>query len=261
MDGASVRRTSVEAITGECPFGVVSSTPTFPAALGPLGLAAASKLVLSLTASKYTVVSGLGALAIGAKLEQITGNGNMQGPVSPRAKLPENWPGAPAGATSLCWAYPLGGIAQFCFLAITTSPALMFAAYGGFLLLDDADNVLAVQAIAPEEAESGVAFEGPRKWRSEFTTQLKEAKRFQPVTLPFMRDAGAREFCWINPAERLLLGSEAWTPSDQGAFLYLMADGEASYFPADLTRAKTDKKEKTTKGKLGGKGDGTEVRA
>ena len=40
-----------------------------------------------------------------------------------------------------------------------------------------------------------------------------------------------------------------------------MADGEASYFPADLTRAKAEKKEKTTKGKLGGKGDGTEVRA
>ena len=75
-----------------------------------------------------------------------------------------------------------------------------------------------------------------------------------------MRDAGAREFCWINPAERLALGSETWMPSMLGAFLYLMADGEAVYFPADL-KPKKASKTVTAKSRLGAsRGPETDVR-
>ena len=112
----------------------------------------------------------------------------------------------------------------------------MFAAYGGFLLLNADDKVLAVQAIAPESGDGavGVSFSQPKQWRSSFAQQLQSANRFQPVTLPFMLEAGAREFCWINPEEQLTLEKETWTPSTDGAFLYLMASGESLYFPADL---------------------------
>ena len=93
--------------------------------------------------------------------------------------------------------------------------------------------------MAPDAApENAVAFEGPRKWRTEFTDQLKASGRFQQITLPFMLEAGAREFCWINPGEKLTLGSEVWSPSVQGAFLYLMVSGDAMYFPTDLRQKK-----------------------
>ena len=49
-----------------------------------------------------------------------------------------------------------------------------------------------------------------------------------------MLKAGASEFCWLNPSEVLSHGPEEWRPSPHGAFLYLMADGHAKYFPAEL---------------------------
>ena len=238
MDAASVGRTSVEAITGESPYGYVTTTPAFPRALGPLGLALARHLELDLSADTFRVKGGKGKHW--AELERLSKGSS--GRLSPRAKLPAHWPGAPPAAVELCWAYPLSGIAKEAFLAITTSPALMFAAYGGFLLLDKSGQVLAVQAISggdgPEGDECAVSFSAPRQWRTEFTQQLQDAQRFQPVTLPFMRESGARHFCWIHPGEQIVLGSEKWTPSTEGAFLYLMASGESFYFPAMLQPGK-----------------------
>jgi hypothetical protein len=80
-----------------------------------------------------------------------------------------------------------------------------------------------------------IEFGDPRVWRDEFTPQLVSAKRFEPVTLPWMLKAGAKEFCWLNPREVLCHGPEDWRPSPYGAFLYLMADGHAKYFPAELS--------------------------
>jgi hypothetical protein len=152
-----------------------------------------------------------------------------------RSQLPENWPGAPKGAEKLCWAYPVPLLkkSQTSFLAVSTSPTLMFVAYGGFLLLGKDDSVLAVQAIANDTADHLIDFGSPRVWRDEFTPQLQADKRFEPVTLPWMQKAGASEFCWLNPNEVLSHGPETWQPSVHGAFLYLMADGHATYFPAE----------------------------
>jgi hypothetical protein len=116
---------------------------------------------------------------------------------------------------------------------VSTSPTLMFVAYGGFLLLGKDDSVLAVQAIANDTADHLIDFGSPRVWRDEFTPQLQADKRFEPVTLPWMQKAGASEFCWLNPNEVLSHGPETWQPSVHGAFLYLMADGHATYFPAE----------------------------
>ena len=70
---------------------------------------------------------------------------------------------------------------QFTFLALTTSAALRFAAYGGFVVLDKAKSVVAVQAVG---AGDELTFGGPLDWRDEFTAQLRDAGRLVPVTLP-----------------------------------------------------------------------------
>ena len=146
MVQAGVQRTSVEALTGEAPYGFMQMKSAFPRALGPLVLdQPSSKLELKLSESTYQVVGGLGHQM--AEVERMS-SGGAEGRLSPRTRLPPDWPGAKnLGATRLGWAYPLDGIAQYGqgMLAVTTSPALMFIAYGGFLLLDDSDRVLSVQ--------------------------------------------------------------------------------------------------------------------
>jgi hypothetical protein len=93
-----------------------------------------------------------------------------------RSQLPANWPGAPDGAEKLCWAYPVALLkqSQTSFLAVSTSPTLMFVAYGGFVLLGKDDTVLAVQAIANDTADHLIDFGAPRVWRDEFTPQVRD---------------------------------------------------------------------------------------
>jgi len=126
---------------------------------------------------------------------------------------------------------------QLAFLALSSSPKLQFAAYGGWLLLDSSDRVLAVQSISlvPDDGEYELPFGAPRQWRHEFTPQLVDAGRFQPVTVKFLQSKGAEQFCWLCPGERLTVGPEAWVPSDTGAFVYLTKGGEVlSWFPTVL---------------------------
>merc|ERR1719305_1381780 len=58
--------------------------------------------------------------------------------------------------------------------------------------------------------------------------------------------AGAKEFCWINPGEEIVAGSERWTPSEHGAFLYIMggagqAENPHVYYPMDDPRLQAPK--------------------
>lgn len=149
------------------------------------------------------------------------------GHCSPIAKLPADWPGAPPNASALCWAYPVEGVAvmqktsQLGFLSLTTSAELQFAVYGGFLLLDNSNTVVSVEAIPLDPSDAAVtsrlAFGNPRPWRAEFTQALATAERLSPVTLPALVQAGAQQFCWINPSETLHCDAEEWTPSKTGA--------------------------------------------
>jgi len=236
MTKNKVKRTSTEAVTGEPPIGLQEAASEFPRSLGPLALATVNprNLHIELKDASYSVKRAPNKNFIGE-----------HGPIGPPAKLPKNWPGAPAGAINFCWAYPLEGskgtaggfLAEHkeSFLSISTSPALQFVAYGGFVLLDKDRHVLAIQAISPESTDNIIPFDPPRKWRVGFTSQLKEKNRFQPITLPFMLKAGAQEFCWLNPQETFTLSPESWTPSIEGAFLYLMKNGDQMYFPAMLS--------------------------
>lgn len=232
---AEVRCTSVERVTGASPLGFIPHTGGFPASLGPLGIIAAESKKINLSVNtgqrSYKIHGGLE----GSMLASL---GDVAGTCSPRAPMPANWPGAPFFATALCWAYPLPGVSdlqetgKYGFLAVTASPALQVAAYGGFLLLDRNDKVVGVQAISPVESpSSALHFGDPRPWRDEFTEGLKAQGRFQPVTLPSLRTRGATHFCWVSPGETFTSGPEEWSPSKDGAFLYLLADGRQLWFP------------------------------
>jgi len=238
MTSTGVQLTSVERVTGMQATHRSVMRVGFPESLGPLGLVEvhSSKLQVQRTdvtssGSRYVVTKGL--------TEELSGLSTLRGHCSPVAKLPTLWPGAPESAVSLCWAYPVEGVAdlrrqnQTQFLAMSAQAELQFAAYGGYLLLDASDCVVAMQAVSGETEYMRLNFGAWRKWRPEFTEQLRAAGRFQPVTLPFMIAAGAREFCWINPDEELTAGPEGWTPCQEGAFLYLFANGDAKWFPVN----------------------------
>ena len=108
MRAAGVKCTSTEALTGESPYGVLAADgPAFPRTLGPLALAPVSGVDVRLTERSYTIASTLPDMNTLAKTV-----GASHGPVSPTAALPAAWPGAPRGASQLCWAYPLEGITQ-----------------------------------------------------------------------------------------------------------------------------------------------------
>ena len=110
---------------------------------------------------------------------------------------------------------------------MSASPALRFAAYGGFLLLDDDGRVLAAQPIGDGDE---LGFAPPRAWQAQFTPQLEAQQRLQAVTLPVLRRGGATHFCWINPGESFAAGPETWTPAASGAFLYLFKGRPPLYF-------------------------------
>ena len=67
-----------------------------------------------------------------------------------------------------------------------------------------------------------LVFSPPKKWQSQFTSQLEAAGRLQKVTLPALLRGGATHFAWINPDERFEASGEKWTPSAYGGFVYLM---------------------------------------
>jgi len=153
----------------------------------------------------------------------------------------------------LCWADPVVSSAnaaeslQKNFLAVSASPELCFLAYGGFLLLDAEGKVVAVQAVTGDTTESSLKFGEPRKWREAFTQVLKDAGRFKPVTLPALLRQGACEFAWVNPKEDLVAGPEHWTPSETGAYVYLLSKESPVYFPVIEAAADPELSSRLTK--------------
>ena len=224
--GAGVRFASVEGVTGTPPLAARAGANPFPGRSARCRSRSRQKLAVK--DGVYTVSAGLNAALVAAL------GGEAKGPCSPPAPLPPTWPGAPAEASRFCWAYPLEGVAklgvqwQLAFLDVSASPSMQLAAYGGFLLLDDAGAV-ATQAIAG--SEDGFQIAQRRRGRGATTSPARCAgPRLQPVTLPNLKAAGAESFCWIHPREHYS-GPEKYTPAADGAFLYLMQGGGAIWFP------------------------------
>jgi hypothetical protein len=212
----------------------------FPASLGPLNVAPAKRVTIQMEQEGRTY-----RVDLTGPLNLLTKFGfKNEGRCSPKSPIPARWPGAPEGVASICWAYPMEGMAalerrsRLAFLSVTSSVELCFAAYGGFLFLSGRGEVLGVQGlVAGDGHDDQLIFGAPQTWRREFTDTLSSAGRFQPVTLPVLVRAGAKEFCWINPGEEIVAGAERWTPSEHGAFLYMMGDDHPHvYYPMEDPR-------------------------
>ena len=214
----------------------------FPAALGPIGLKSTSTLKIELRRNESTAENphcgGQYTLKLSGVLKPLAHLPTFEnvGVVTPIRPLPKHWPGVGKNvpATHVCWAYPMQGVrdASFqtvskSFLAISAKVELNFAAYGGFLLLDAAGNVLQTQTVGENSlASNSIHFEKPRPWtETGLLKLLGEAGRLQTVTLPSLRAKGAEQFCWISPGEESV-------SEKPGGFIYLFSDGsEPLYFP------------------------------
>ena len=132
----------------------------------------------------------------------------------------------------MCWAYLMAGMSdlshhsRLAFLKLTASPDLRFAAYGGFLLLDDAGAVVAVQTVG-----GGADLPSGRRRRG-VSSSSSRWPSFQPVTLPSLLRDGATHFCWLNAGEELKAAGASWVPAKGGAFLYKMKGRSPSSSPS-----------------------------
>eukprot|EP00756_Hemistasia_phaeocysticola_P050817 Hpha_TRINITY_DN26003_c0_g1::TRINITY_DN26003_c0_g1_i1::g.115308::m.115308 len=98
---------------------------------------------------------------------------------------------------------------------------LVFA--GAYLYLREDNSVLACKSIqAP--SETGLSFQRPFPWKSEYTDNLWKGGRFRPITIAPLRATGASFYCWVGACEELesdVPGNPPWMASDRGAFVYL----------------------------------------
>ena len=245
------------------PLKSVHAPTAFPASLGPLSVRPALTLNIKILASGVSGGDAAPPHAGGRYELQLQGplkpfslltDFDNQGDLSPRVPLPAKWPRADTNkpATQLCWAAPMHGIrganmqaVGHAFLAITAKPALNFAAYGGFLLLDDSGTVVEAQAVrGPSLGGLALALGQPMAWPKHVSLKpLEDQGRVQQVTIAHIRAQGATKFCWIGPEEAFISaegdgrgssGSNSrWVPSATGGFLYLFDNDakEGVFFP------------------------------
>lgn len=240
IEGAAVRLPSVAAVLAEPKTPQLGNAgkarpKAFPEALPAIGLEGASCKVL-VRGDTYSLARRVDGTLQDPTLRAVGHLFADSGVASPRCPLPPGWPGAPPAAVSLCWAYPLPKLAATdpsdfgCLMGASTSPELNFVAYGGILLLNRRGAVVAVQALgAPKAGGATLRFDAPRRWRPNFLAAVEP--RLQAITLPALLRAGATAFCFLHPREVVSSGTEEWSPSPTGAFLYQLSDGTALYFP------------------------------
>ena len=165
-----------------------------------------------------------------------------EGSCTPVTPLPAQWPEAPLEASFLCFANPIQSLSEFeafgsAFMSCSASPVHAFAAYGGFLLLDNDHQVVSVQAIAaagPDRFAAGFAglqFAPPRDWPAAYTRQLNDDGRLLDVTMTALARRGASAFGWINPREAFsAAGHPPWVATESGGFVYTRLTGSPIFF-------------------------------
>lgn len=228
---AGVKVTSLQNAAGSLPPASVavgvSVQAEFPSRLGGLGLTD--------TGLKISVASGTYSIDLEIELEPLVQLGcHLKGKCGPINAIPNGWPSAvESGATQFCWAHPLDGIAEkanasdsrakIAFVGITACPKLLFATYGGFLLLGSNSQVLCAQAHSSGET---LQFFGPSEAPAEVAQVLREQGRLRDVQIPTLKRGGATLVSYIMPGEQVQYGQrQPWKPNvPHGAFLYILAD-------------------------------------
>lgn len=154
-----------------------------------------------------------------APIAQIT----LEGFARSVANIPEN-------ATDFCWLYPPRNTNQNNEINLDDPFERNLLKLGGFayFFADKICNKLQLLRVNSFQVSerNGLTFEGPHIWKQEFTEQLWNQRRFQPVTLPILREKGAKYFAFIYPYESFSNEHNplAWTPTENGAFVYLFND-------------------------------------
>ncbi|KAL1519368.1 hypothetical protein AB1Y20_022894 [Prymnesium parvum] len=225
------------------------SNSMFPHRLGPFPLEESSTLAIKVDASadRYTVEL-TGSLSGLANLDF-----NNTGVCCPLATIPKGWPTAAEDAVGLRWCYPLDGMAAAAqqslythFLEVGISVDKCFVAYGGFLLLNAAGEVVAAQAVMSTvrgEAIPKIHFLRQETCPPSIVSELRGDGRLRNVTLPALLSCGVESFCWVNPHEPPQGGQDDQMTAHRvtrkknkeltkhGAFLYTFANGsEAIWF-------------------------------
>lgn len=139
--------------------------------------------------------------------------------------------GIPDEAVTFCWVYPFSA-GEFTesargYLSLSR-PSAAFFFFGGFAYCNNAGEVVAAKAVTV--GNRGLHFDSPHHWCAPMTPCMKN--RWQPVTFPFAKSAGARFFCFLAPGELLPAVSENGKKQyvnvggRRGGFAFLFHDEE-----------------------------------
>jgi len=154
--------------------------------------------------------------------------------LEPRARMTEPVPiqmssqmrralGIPDVATQFSWAFPMESEGKLDetwlgYFAIKT-PSAAFFVFGGFVYLDAHGSVACIKACSKGK---DVSFSAPQPWKGPAYSAALGARRWHKVTLPYLKQKGAKLFTWINPGEVITPAvGEPWTVSQHGSFAYL----------------------------------------
>ena len=81
------------------------------------------------------------------------------------------------------------------FLSAKNDARWRFIAYGGFLYFGAEGEVLVANAVGMGD---GLGFGAPQPWNRDFTEALVKDSRLEPVTLDFLKNAGAKYYSQGN---------------------------------------------------------------
>eukprot|EP01062_Namystynia_karyoxenos_P082479 TRINITY_DN92_c1_g1_i1.p1 TRINITY_DN92_c1_g1~~TRINITY_DN92_c1_g1_i1.p1 ORF type:complete len:1654 (+),score=308.67 TRINITY_DN92_c1_g1_i1:157-4962(+) len=132
----------------------------------------------------------------------------------------------PEWAESYRMAYPIEGLLDVPAAVMEGldwgDPSLCLALIGGFIYFDGTGEVCGACALTHGET---MHFDGPFRWRPEYTEELRADGRIAPVPpLPHLRDAGAASFAYLVPNETLggPNGSQTWRMARHGGYVYFL---------------------------------------
>jgi hypothetical protein len=212
--------------------------------LGPFGTRPTSLRLEFYVGSGRYGISFSDKLTIFEKLDVIPNGSHgaytkitLEGEAKRTANIPDE-------ATHFCFCYPPTGVTTLSNadklnleLAIGKGdPEITFLSFGGYAYfqhIEETDTYRFVVANALVQANTGLIFEGPFPWRSDFTQDLFRQSRFENVTISSLLESGIEMYCFINPGEVVTSKEgERWAPCPNGGFVYLY-NGDGSHHPLD----------------------------
>merc|ERR1719162_2950875 len=223
-----------------------SSAGDFPLSLAPLGLKPIKgEYSIDFVDSDEIVPSGSGydfsgyELNVGAKEQSMV---EFRGIVSEWGKInvdSSDWStlGIPDAAVELAFLYPPSNKEQFsglnnwcagltdCDLSSTNSTLSNLIDYGAFVYRDAKKRAIRINTIEAQRDDimtNAITFSVPKPLMASDAQDLIDDNRFANVTLDFMKEKGARYFCWLKPGSTLKSGKVM----PFGAFVYLFNESK-----------------------------------